>query len=95
MSPVRASAADTVTFRLDPALKAELTGLAEQEHKSLGELLRELARDRVEREHRLAFEAEARRQSLLIAKRARDPGSDEAEVMRWIEETADRAGWEA
>ena len=33
---------------------------------------------------RSAFEAEARRQSLLLAERARDPSSDEAQVMREI-----------
>jgi len=84
---------DTVTFRLDPELKAELTRLAEQDHKSLGELLRELAGERVERERRRVFEAEARRQSLLIAERAGDPNSDEAEVMRWIEGVADTEAW--
>jgi hypothetical protein len=75
---------DTVTFRLDPGLKAKLTRLAEQDHKSLGEFLRELAGERVERERRRVFEAEARRQSLLIGAQADDPNSDEAEVMRWI-----------
>ncbi len=84
---------DTVTFRLDPRLKAELTRLAEQDHKSLGELLRELAAEHVEREHRRVFEAEAGRQSLLIAARADDPDSDEAEVMRWIEDVADIDAW--
>lgn len=83
----------TVTFRLDPGLKAELTRLAEQDHKSLGELLRELAGEHVEREHRRAFEAEARRQSLLIAERTGDPNSDEAEVMHWIEAVADSEAW--
>ena len=31
---------------------------------------------------------EAQRQSRLIAAHAADPGSDEAEVMRWIEDVA-------
>jgi predicted transcriptional regulator len=84
---------ETVTFRLDPNLKAELTKLAEQDQKSLGELLRELAAERVQRVHRRAFAAEARRQSLLIAARAEDPNSDEAEVMRWIEAVADSEAW--
>lgn len=85
---------ESVTFRIDAALKAELTRLAEKDHKSLGELLRELARDRVANERRQAFEAEARRQSMLIAERARDPASGDAEVMRWIAGVADRDGWE-
>lgn len=63
------------------------------DHKSLDELLRELAGERVERERRRVFEAEARRQSLLIAARADDPNSDEAEAMGWIEGVADTEGW--
>jgi predicted transcriptional regulator len=86
---------ESVTFRIDPALKAELARVAEQDRKSLGELLRELVRDRVAQERRRAFEAEARRQSLLIAERARDPNSDEAEVTRWIAEVTDPEGWGA
>ena len=82
---------DTVTFRLDPGLKAKLTRLAEQDHKSLGEFLRELAGERAERERRRVFEAEARRQSLLVVAQADDPNSDEAEVMRWIDAAGMRA----
>lgn len=85
--------ADTVTFRLDPALKKQLTELAKRDAKSLGELMRELAQGRIEQERCREFEAEAHRQSLAIAERARDPNSDEAEVMRWIEQVADTEGW--
>ncbi|MGH7340788.1 MAG: ribbon-helix-helix protein, CopG family [Candidatus Rokuibacteriota bacterium] len=74
-----------MTFRVDPALKAELTRLAAKDDKPLGELLRELARERVERERRREFEAEARRQSLAIAERARDPSTDEHALMRELE----------
>ncbi len=77
--------ADTVTFRIDPALKAALAKLAEQEAKPLGELMRELVRERVEHKRRRDFEAEARRQSEAIAARARDPGTDEHAVMRGID----------
>jgi predicted transcriptional regulator len=76
---------DTVTFRVDPALKAELTRLAARSDQSLGQLLRQLARERVERERRREFEAEARRQSLSIAERARDPNTDEHALMRELE----------
>jgi len=37
------------------------------------------------------FEAEARRQSLLVVAQADDPNSDEAEVMRWIDAAGMRA----
>ncbi len=49
----------------------------------------------VERQRERAFAAEARRQSRLLAERAADPGSDEAEVMRWVEDVSDTTGWTA
>lgn len=76
---------ESVTFRIDSTLKAELTRLAERDRKTLGELLRELAQERLDREHRRAFEAEARRQSAAIAERARTPGTDEYAIMRELE----------
>ena len=48
-------------------------------------LLRELVQERVDRKRRLAFEAEARRQSPLVAAAAQDPNSDEAAVMRELD----------
>jgi predicted transcriptional regulator len=83
---------DSVTFRIDPTLKAELTGLAEQHHLSLGELLREMVRERVERERRLAFAAEAQRQCLEAAAVARDARTDEHQVMRELEADLDEFG---
>lgn len=79
------SKGDTVTFRIDPGLKAELVNVAGRHHQSLGELLRNLARDRVAAEHRRAFEAEARRQSLEAAAASSDQRSDEHAVMRELE----------
>jgi hypothetical protein len=37
----------------------------------------------------------ARQRSRHIAERAADPTSDEAEVMRWIEDVSDTSGWTA
>lgn len=74
-----------VTFRIDPALKADLSQLAERESKPVGELLRDLIRERVERQRRRDFEAEAHRQSLVIAAAARDPDSDEAATLRELD----------
>jgi hypothetical protein len=76
---------ETVTFRIDPALKDEFAEIAEAEAKPVGELLRELVRERVKQQRRRAFEAEARRQSLKIAAAAQDPNSDEAAVLREME----------
>lgn len=77
--------AETVTFRIDSALKAALAEVADEEAKPLGELMRELVRARVEQRRRREFEAEARRQSLAAAAAARDPSSDEAQVLRELE----------
>jgi hypothetical protein len=76
---------ETVTFRIETALKGEFAQIAEQEHKPVGELLRELVREHVKQRKRVAFEAEARRQCLEAAAAARDPNSDEAQVMRELE----------
>ncbi len=76
-------------LRIDPVLKAAFTAAAEAEDKPAAQLVRDFMRAYVKQHERAAFEAEARRQSLLIAERARDPNSEEAEVMRWIEEVAD------
>jgi predicted transcriptional regulator len=76
---------ETFTFRLDPTLKEALTRLAVAEHMQPAELMRNLVRRHVAEKERHAFEIEARRQSLAIALRASDLGSDEAQVMREIE----------
>jgi hypothetical protein len=81
---------ETFTFRLDPALKVALSRSAADEHMQPAELLRMLVRDHVAGKERRAFEAEARRQSRAIADRARDPKSDEAQVMREIEAGLER-----
>lgn len=76
---------ETVTFRIDATLKDEFTAIAEAEAKPVGELLRELVRDHIRQRKRRKFEAEARRQSLLIAAAAQDPNGDEAQVTREME----------
>ena len=76
---------ETVTFRIPPALKAAFAEIAEQEQKPLGQLLREMIRQRIEEKLRREFEAEARRQCLAANAAARDPNSDEAAVMRELD----------
>jgi predicted transcriptional regulator len=82
-------------FRIDPKLKAELQTATEAEDKPAAQVLRDFMRAYVERQRARTFAAAARRQSRLLAERAADPGSDEAEVMRWIEDMADTDGWTA
>ena len=76
---------ETVTFRIDSSLKTAFAQIAAEESKPVGELLRELVRDRVERKARREFEADARRQSLEATAAAQDPRSDEAAVLRELE----------
>src|SRR6266478_712372 len=83
--------ADIITFRIPPALTAAFAEIAREEAKPVGELLRDLIRERVKRKERLEFEAEARRQSLIIAKAAEDPNSDEAAVMRELDALFDES----
>jgi hypothetical protein len=77
--------ADSLTFRIPAALKADFAAIAEKEAKPVGELLRELIRDRIKQERRREFEAEARRQCELINAAAQDPNSDEAAIMRELD----------
>ena len=77
--------ADIITFRIPPALKTAFAEIARQEAKPVGELLRDLIRERVKQKERREFEAEARRECLEINASARDPNSDEAAVMRELE----------
>jgi hypothetical protein len=81
--------ADSLTFRIPPALKADLAAIAEKEAKPIGEVLRELIRDRIKQDRRREFEAEARRQCLEANAAAQDPNSDEYAVMRELEANFD------
>ena len=77
---------EIVTFRIAPRLKAAFAKIAAQERKSVGELLREMIRERVSQKRRREFEVEARRQSLAAAALAENPDSDDAAIMRELEE---------
>ena len=77
--------ADILTFRLPPALKADLAALAQKEAKPIGALLRELIRARVKQEERREFEAEARRACDILNAAAQDPTSDEAHILRELD----------
>jgi predicted DNA-binding protein len=77
--------AEIITFRVPPELKTAFADIAREESKPVGELLREMIRERIEQKRRREFEAEARRQCLEINAAARDPNSDEAAVMRELD----------
>jgi hypothetical protein len=81
-------------MRIDPKLKEAFTRATAAEDKPAAQVVRTFMRAYVRQRERRAFEAEARRQSLLIARRAQDPDSDEAQVMREIEaDLADEHFW--
>jgi hypothetical protein len=77
-------------LRLDPALKAAFTAATEAADKPAAQVIRDFMRAYVKRRDRRLFEAEARRQSGLLAAAARDPNSAEAEEMRWLEALVDQ-----
>lgn len=77
--------ADTLSFRIPPALKRDLAALAEKEAKPIGELLRDLIRDRIKQEERRQFEEQVRRDCEVINAAARDPNSDEAQILRELD----------
>jgi hypothetical protein len=81
-------------LRIDPSLKAAFIAATEAENKPAAQVVREFMRAYVKQRQRRAFEEDARRQSLEVAKAAMNPESDEAQVMREIEaELADPAFW--
>jgi hypothetical protein len=81
-------------LRIDPKLKAAFAAATEAEDKPAAQVLREFMRAYVRQRERRAFEAGARRQSLVVAEAARVPGSDEHAVMREIEaELEDERFW--
>jgi hypothetical protein len=86
---------ESFNFRVDPKLKVEFQTATEAEDKPAAQVLRDFMRAYVERQRERSFADAARRQSRLLAERATDPASDEAEVMRWIEDVSDTAGWTA
>ena len=92
--PIQRSKETSFVLRIDSALKAAFTAATDARDRPAAEVVRAFMRSYVKRAEILSFEAEARRQSRLIAQVARDPDSDEARVMREIEaELADPAFW--
>ena len=81
--------ADILTFRLPPALKADLAALAAKEAKPVGEVLRELIRARIKAEERREYEAEARRACEILNAAAENPNSEEAQILRELDANFD------
>ena len=81
--------AETISFRLEPALKAGLARSAREAHVQPAELLRELVRGHLAERERLAFEAEARRQSLVLAAAAQPADGEERQLLRELEANLD------
>ena len=86
---------ESFNFRVDPELKAACAAATAKEDRPAGQVLRDFMRAYVEQRRERNLAAEARRQSRLVAELAADPASDEAAVMRWMEEVSDIEGWTA
>ncbi len=84
---------NSLTIRLDSELKLVLEQTAQAQSKPVGEVVRGLIRDFASRKRNREFLAEARRQSRLLAEAAKLPGSDEANVTRWLDDVADTSDW--
>ena len=85
----RTSKDETFNFRIDPGLKAAFAAATEAEDKPAGQVLRDFMRAYVRRKEQQAFEAEAGRQSRLVAAAALDPNSDDAALMRDLDDLFD------
>jgi hypothetical protein len=82
------AAETSFTFRIDMRLKQEFLKVTDKENKPGSQVLRDLMAAYIQRKKRKEFEAEARRQSRLIA------SSDEEDaVMEWISDVADAEAW--
>jgi len=86
---------ESFNFRVAPELKAAFTAAAAEDDKPAGRLFRDFMRRHVERKQVQKTASQHRRNARILAKRAADPASDEAEVMRWTEGVSDREGWTA
>jgi hypothetical protein len=77
---------ETFNFRIDPMLKSEFQAATEADDRPAAQVLRDFMRAYVERRKHRDFAAEALRQSASIAARAGNPSSDEAAVMRELDD---------
>ena len=82
---------ETLVLQIDRKLKAAFQDATGAENKPVDVVLQDLMRAYVRQQRA----TQAQRQSRVIAERAADPGSDENEVMRWIEDVSDTDGWTA
>ena len=83
--PATSGKAETFNFRVEPELKADFVAATAAEDRPAGQVLRDFMRRYVAARRRQDFEAEARRQSRLVAADL----EEHDEVMRWIEDVSD------
>ena len=76
---------EPVNFRLGRSHRQALDRLARQQDKSVGQLVREVVEEYITDQARAAWEAEARRTAAELGRSARDPRSDEAEMLRVLD----------
>jgi predicted DNA-binding protein len=76
---------EPVNFRLGRSYKEALDRLAAEQARPAAQLVREAVERYVREQARAAWEAEARRQAAEIAEAVQRPGSDEAEMARFLD----------
>ena len=76
---------EAFNFRVDPELKEAFAAAAGAEDKPAAQVLRDFMRAFVAAQQSRSLAAEARRQSMLVAAAAKNPHSDEAQVLRELE----------
>jgi len=82
--------AETFNFRIDPVLKAAFVAATETVDRPAAQVLRDFMRAYVRRQERRVFEAEAHRQSLILAERSRDTTTDEYASLQELEALFDQ-----
>ena len=76
---------EPVNFRLGKSDRQALDHLARQRDTSVGQLVREVVREYIDNQARVAWEEEARRTATELGRAARDPDSDEADILRTLD----------
>lgn len=76
---------ENVNFRLGKQQKRTLSELAAAQDKAVSELIREVIEAYIAKQERAAWEDEARRVSVALAREAQDPSNAESEHLRMLE----------
>lgn len=88
-SATRIQKLDSFNFRLEPELKSAFSAAAEAADRPAAQVLREFMRGYVKAQQDAKWRADARRAALVLGERAKDPTSDEAQILRELDANLD------